>query len=144
MDNNQNNQNNQSNQSNQQNYQQGYHQYYGTSYQQNPYYGQQGFGYDAYDPRMIEARSKASNAQTFGIIALIGLFVGTILSIIFGILAMSSAKKSTQLLGYELPEAKTGRVMGLVSLILALVGVVLAIFAILFYIIVIVAAASAF
>ena len=56
-------------------------------------------------------------AQTFGIISLIGILFCQILAIIFGALAMSNAKKSVAMRGYECPEAKSGRIMGLIGLI---------------------------
>ena len=120
----------------QQNEQQYYGPYYG-GYQQGGYqqgnYQQGGFFGNPFDPRMVDAQSKARSAQTFGIVALVGLFTLQILSIIFGILAMQSAKKSRMLLGYELPEAKTGRILGLVSLIISIVSIALTILVCIFY-----------
>ncbi|MBR6726786.1 MAG: hypothetical protein IKM08_01205 [Clostridia bacterium] len=70
------------------------------------------------NPYMAEAAGKAATAKTYGIIALVGLFVMTILTIIFGILAITTANQSKRLIGYELPDAKSGRTMGTVSLII--------------------------
>ena len=61
--------------------------------------------------------SCGKTAQTFGIVSLVCIFFCQILAIVFGALAMSNAKKSVLLRGYECPEAKSGRVMGLIGLI---------------------------
>lgn len=138
-------------QSNQQQYgQQQYYNgygYYGDPYHQSgayyppqngPYYG------NYVDPRIQEARTKATNAQTYGIIALIGLFTVGILSIIFGILSINSAKKSRMMLGYELPEAKIGRILGMISLIVSIALAVIVFFLVIIYIFVILAAFASF
>ncbi len=74
-----------------------------------------------YPPQQTDACGKT--AQTFGIIALVSLLFCQILSIIFGALAMSNAKKSVAALGFECSEAKNGRVMGLVGLIVGIVQI---------------------
>lgn len=75
----------------------------------------------------------ASSSQTFGIIALVGLFFCQILSIIFGAIAMSRAKKSEQALGYECSEAKTGRICGLIGLIFGIIAVVITVLYLIFF-----------
>ena len=90
----------------------------------NPYANGGQFHPDSffYPPQQTDASGKT--AQTFGIIALIGLLFCQILSIVFGALALSNAKRSVMTVGYECPEAKGGRVMGLIGLILGIVQVV--------------------
>lgn len=70
---------------------------------------------------------KGSSAQTLGIIALIALLFCQIVSIVCGAIAMSRAKASRNLLQYETQAAKTGRICGLIGLILGIVSTVLAI-----------------
>ena len=73
------------------------------------------FGYPP-SPYTVEAQNKASTARTFGIISLVGLVFMGILSIIFGILAITNANQAKRLIGYDLPDGKSGRTFGIVSL----------------------------
>ena len=72
-----------------------------------------------------EGKKKASEAQMLGVIALIGLALSGVLGIIFGILAISSANRSRTLVGFDLPEAKHGRIFGMIGLIGSIFGVLL-------------------
>lgn len=105
---------------------------YGT--QGNPY-GTPGYPPGGYYPPVADTDGK--NAQTFGIIALVGLFVCQLVSVIFGILAMVSAKKSRLSTGYVCSEAKVGRICGLIGLILGGIQVAMILLVIVFYIIII-------
>ncbi|MBQ9098362.1 MAG: hypothetical protein IJY50_02935 [Clostridia bacterium] len=73
-------------------------------------------------PRPVDDHAK--NAQVFGIVAVIGLFVFQVLSIVFGAMAMSQAKQSRKALGYECSEAHTGRICGTVGLIIGIISCV--------------------
>lgn len=107
---------------------------YGNQYNPNGYPPNNGYGF--YPPIQNQPDNAAKNAQTFGIVALIGLFFCQLLSIIFGAMAMSNAKKSAIALGHECSEARTGRICGLVGLILGIGSIVLAVFGyILFFIV---------
>lgn len=68
---------------------------------------------------------KGQSAQTMGIIALVGLFFCQIVSIVCGFLAMNNAKASFQMLGYESGPAKTGKICGMIGLILGALSVVI-------------------
>ena len=145
--NNQNEQQDQQAQQNQQKQQYGYQ--YGTRgyypYGQNPYgqqpytpygqnYGQSPYGFPpVYQPVDPVHDSYGRNCHTMGLLSIVCIFTMLILSVIFGALALNYAKKSRLLLGYETPEVKSGRIMGMVGLIAgcAIIGIV-----VLFYLIV--------
>ena len=68
----------------------------------------------------------SSTAQTLGIVGLIlALICSPLVGIILGIMAITRAKSSSQLLGYELPEAKTGRICGIIAIIAAIANMIL-------------------
>ena len=73
----------------------------------------------------------------FIFLAFILSFATWILSIIFGAISLSYAKKSFNALGYECTEMKNGRTMGKIGLIVGsvLMGVVVLIFLIAFIIV---------
>ena len=92
----------------------------------------------SYDPNYAPAPTSDSNASTsmiLGIIALVANFVGVggLIPIILGALAMSFSKKSVEALGFECSNAKTGRICGMIGLIISIVGLVLAIVGLLLY-----------
>ena len=101
---------------------------YGT--QGNPY----GAPYNGFPPIFYQAGpdDNARSCHTMGLLSVIFLFISQILSIIFGALALSYAKKSYRALGYECPEMKSGRTMGKVGLI---IGSILTGFMLLIYIV---------
>ena len=129
--------NNHTEQSNEQpNNQSGYQ--YGNpgqnSYGQNPY-GQNPYGQPPYSyPSQPIASNNAKNCFTMGLLSIVCIFVMQILSIIFGALALNYAKKSKIEMGYECPDAKNGRLMGLIGLIIGsiLTGLVVLAYLILF------------
>jgi ABC-type phosphate/phosphonate transport system permease subunit len=95
-------------------------QYYNPNGQYyNPNNGGQ-FNPDSFFNPYQRQDSCGKTAQTFGIVALVGILFCWPLAIIFGALAMSNAKRSAAALRYECPEAKTGRIMGLIGLILGI------------------------
>jgi ABC-type multidrug transport system permease subunit len=47
----------------------------------------------------------------------VGVFLIPLLALVFGILAISSANQSRQMLGYSLPDAQTGHTLGMVGVI---------------------------
>lgn len=114
MDNNQNNfdQNN-FNQNNQQNS--------GWSYQNDQFYKP----VTPIDNNAIEASKHASSSQTLGIVALIvSLVCCPLVGIILGIIAISKASKAKNLIGEEPSEARTGRVCGIVAIVLGAISMV--------------------
>ncbi len=100
--------------------------------QQGNFYNPNGQG-NFYNPNMpnmnqLEATKKANNAKTFGLIALITSFICTgVIPIVLGILAIVNASSAKSLIGYDIPEAKSGRTMGIASLIITGVACVLVI-----------------
>ena len=61
----------------------------------------------------------ANSAQTLGIVGLIVSIVCCALAgLIMGIIACSKAKTSRMTLGYEVPEARTGRICGIIAIVL--------------------------
>ena len=103
-------------------------QYYNGGYQNNPYGGNGQFNPDSFFHPPVQANSNGKTAQTFGIVALVGLLFCTILSIVFGALAISNAKKSVAMTGYLSPEAKSGRIMGWIGLVGGIVSIAISIF----------------
>ena len=92
----------------------------------------------SYDPNYAPAPTSDSNASTsmiMGIIALVANFVGLggLIPIILGVLAMSFSKKSVEALGFECSNAKTGRICGLIGLIISIVSIVLVIVGLVLY-----------
>lgn len=62
----------------------------------------------------------ANSAQTLGIVGLIVSIVCCALAgLIMGIIACSKAKTSRMTLGYEAPEARTGRICGIIAIVMA-------------------------
>ena len=105
-----------------------------NSYGQNPY-GQNPYGQPPYShPSQPIASNNAKNCFTMGLLSIVCIFVMQILSIIFGALALNYAKKSKIEMGYECPDAKNGRLMGLIGLIIGsiLTGLVVLAYLILF------------
>ena len=118
--------------------------FYNQSAQQNGYYNQnpQGFYVDPNFQRQNEAAKKAGNAKTLGIVALITAFVCTgIIPIVLGILALVNASSAKNMLGYDLPEGKSGRALGIASLIITGLAYVLII--LLYVVIIMLAGAGA-
>lgn len=119
MDNNQNNYNNQNNGQNSwgdPNAQNG-----GWQYTNGQFYGQQ----TPLINNTAHANKEASTAQTLGIVGLVvSLICCALAGIILGILAISRAGKAKNLLGYESPEAKTGRICGIVAIILGTLSMI--------------------
>lgn len=77
----------------------------------------------------------ANSAQTLGIIGLIvSLVCCRIAGIVLGILAINKAKSSRMRFGYELPEARTGRICGILAIIFAAVALVCIVIYIIIYI----------
>ncbi len=98
-----------------------------NAYQQNGTYGagEPGNGGWQYDPsgaymQPTTINQHAASAQTLGVIALIlSFFVCPLVGLILGVMAMNRAKKSTAELGFECAEAKTGRICGLIGVIIS-------------------------
>ena len=104
-------------------------------YGQNPYgyYGQNPYGYPPIYQQPV-SDSNAKNCHMMGLLSIVCLFVMQILSIVFGALALNYAKKSKMEMGYECADAKNGRLMGMIGLIIGsiLTGLVVLAYLILF------------
>ena len=119
MDNNQNNYNDQNN--NQNSWSDPNAQNGGWQYTNGQFYGQQ----IPFINNTAHANKTASSAQTLGIVGLvISLICCPLVGIILGILAISRASNAKNLLGYESPEAKTGRICGIVAIILGALSII--------------------
>ena len=67
----------------------------------------------------------ANSAQTLGIVGLIVSIVCCALAgLILGIIAVSKAKMSRLTLGYEVPEARTGRICGIIAIVISIISMV--------------------
>ena len=106
---------------------------YNSPYGGNPYNNPYGQVPPIYQQPFAGPDTNAKNAHTMGLLSVILLFFIPLLSIIFGALAMSYAKKSAAAVGYECSEAQSGRKMGMVGLIVSIVFMVLAFFIYLIY-----------
>ena len=100
-------------------------QYYGQNNQSN-FYREQGYGPQGYDRQNPYWNNQnqpvdtvGNSAQTMGIVAIVASLFCSIVGLIFGILAISRAKESMMMMQYETPAAKTGRVCGIVSVIIS-------------------------
>ena len=114
----------------------GYQNGYQNNYQNNGYGNQGGFNPPPIDPfqtpfgqdyRIQQAHAQARTAHTMGIVALVGLICAGLLSLVCGILAIVNANNSRRTLGYDLPEGRSGRTMGIVALSISAVAYVVVI-----------------
>lgn len=77
-------------------------------------------------PKTAEGIQKAYSSKTLGILSIIvGLLCCRIASIVLGVIAISYASTSTEILGFEHPDAKTGKGCGIAGLVIAAVTLVL-------------------
>lgn len=87
----------------------------------------------------------ANSAQTLGIVGLIiSIMCCGIAGLILGLLAVSKSKMSRLSLGFEVPEARTGRVCGVIAIVLSIIRIITWGIIIILYILGIVALADAF
>ena len=115
----------------------------GNPYGQNPYgqnpYGQYPYGQYPYGyPQQPVTNNNAKNCFTMGLLSVVFIFLMQILSIVFGALALNYAKKAQNEMGYECPDVKNGRLMGLIGLIVGSIITGIVIFVILLEIILLV------
>lgn len=82
-------------------------------------------GGSGFQPQPPRQDSDGATSRTLGII---GLFVTLcccqIAGIVLGIIAFSKAKRSAQNLGYETSDAATGKVLGIVCIVLGILSIV--------------------
>lgn len=79
--------------------------------------------------------SDGSTSKTLGIIGLIVTLCSCqIAGIVLGIIGLAKAKRSKQNLGFETPEAATGRVLGIVNIVLGILMIILSAVMTAFYI----------
>ena len=115
---------------NDQNNEQNQGQYNGNN--QSNFYREQGYGPQGYNQQNPywnngqnqQADPVGNTAQTFGIVAIVASLFCSIVGLIFGILAISRARESFMMMQYETPAAKTGRVCGIVAVIVAALSMV--------------------
>ncbi len=71
------------------------------------------------------ANQEASTAQTLGIVGLImSVVCCALIGVVLGILAINRASNAKNLLGYETSEAKTGRICGIIAIVLGVLSMV--------------------
>ena len=103
-----------------------YGQQQGNFYNPNGY--QQPF-FDPYGQNQALGLSKASKAKSMGIAALIcsllAWCISPLIGLVLGILAITSSSSAKAMLGYEVPEIKTARTLGIASIIIAILFFVL-------------------
>ena len=76
-----------------------------------------------------------ATAKTLGIIGLVVTLCSCqIAGIVLGVIGLAKAKRSKQNLGFETPEAATGRVLGIVNIVLGILLIVLSAVMTAFYI----------
>lgn len=74
----------------------------------------------------FEGQGNAQTAQTLGIIALVlSLVFFPPAGIVLGILAISRAASSKRLLGYEISEARVGRICGIIAIVIGSISIVI-------------------
>ena len=100
----------------------------GNFYNPNGY--QQPF-FDPYQQNQAEGMKKAASAKNMGVAALVfsflSLCLSPLISIILGILAITGASSAKNLLGYETPEIKSARSLGITGIVITAVIYVLCI-----------------
>jgi len=88
------------------------------------------YGDSMSDGVAMRASKLAASAKTQGVLGLIlSIFCCPIVALILGILAVSRAKTAKVMLGGDLPEGKTGRVCGIIAIVLSLAWIAFFIFA---------------
>ena len=95
---------------------------------QNFNYTEQNFenGYPHVDAKTKLGVEKAKKSKTMGIVGLVvGLACCGIAGIIFAIIGLTSAKDSQTILGYEHPDAKTGKICSIVAIIAVAAGILI-------------------
>jgi len=103
----------------------------------------QGTPYSNVPPTPNDA--SANSAQTLGIVGLIiSIVCCRIAGLILGIIAVGKAKTSRLALGYEVPEARTGRVCGIIAIVISVVAMAGEILATVLYVIMIGSLVAAF
>ncbi|MBR2010209.1 MAG: hypothetical protein IKA06_00465 [Clostridia bacterium] len=107
---------------NQNNFNQNNGQNEGWSYQSGQFYTP----VTPIDSTAMQANQSASSSQTLGIVGLIiSLICCPLIGIILGIIAISKASTAKSLLGHEPSEAKTGRICGIIAIILGVLSMIL-------------------
>ena len=94
----------------------------------NANYNRQNFenGYPYVDAKTKLGIEKAKKSKTMGIIGLVvGLGCCGIAGIIFAIIGISAANDSRIILGYEHPDAKTGKICAIVALVAVVAGILI-------------------
>ena len=97
---------------------------------QSNFYREQGYGpqgYDRQNPYWNNQNqpvdTSGNSAQTMGIVAIVASLFCSIVGLIVGILAISRARESLMMMQYETPAAKTGRICGIVAVIISALSI---------------------
>lgn len=73
----------------------------------------------------LRAAKLASSAKTMGIISLvISIFCCPLVSLIMGFIAIARARTARVMLGGDLPEGKTGRICGIIAVVLSVAWII--------------------
>ena len=84
---------------------------------------------DPYGMNRAMGLRKAASAKNFGIAALIlsvlSLFLSPLIGLVLGIVAIVNASSAEKMLGYQVPDSKSARTMGILSIIIVSVVFVL-------------------
>jgi hypothetical protein len=114
---------------------------YQNQYYQNQYYQSNPNG--GFGPQ-IEPDVHGPKAKTFGLIGLIiSLFCCPLAGIVLGILAVLRAKDSKNEMGFLSSDASTGRVLGIVAIVIGALSMLLSLFFTIFIALMEIAAAGA-
>lgn len=97
----------------------------------NTFYTQPGYYPPISDPQ-------GDSSQTLGIVALVCLFFCQIVSIVCGAIAISRAKASRALLGFETQSSKVGRICGILALVFGILSVAVVLFYIAIWVIIVI------
>lgn len=80
------------------------------------------------DPVPMPYDKRGKSAQIYGIIALIAsITCCPIVGLVLGIIALTSASASRRLLGFESAQATSGKILGIVAIVLSVLGLLLVI-----------------
>lgn len=102
------------------------------NYNQNNFnsYNSGYYGDSMSDGVMMRAGKLAASAKTQGILGLIlSIFCCPIVALILGAMAIGRAKTARVMVGGDLPEGKTGRICGIIAIVLSLAWIAFFIFA---------------
>ncbi len=105
---------------NQNNFNQNDNQNNGWSYGNTPFYNQ-----PPMDDVSMRASKLAASSKTLGILGIVlSIICCPLVGLILGIMAANRAKTAKMMLGYDLPEAKTGRICGIIAILICIASMI--------------------